>query len=347
MMSQVLPLPSIADLAAMLADRAAEVAERLLPNGKRVSSEWVCGSVHGEEGTSLSVRISGDKAGVWKDFASGEGGDLVELWTLTRGIEKGEALKEIRQFLNLRPGAPPPVVPRKSAVKPPSREEKPARPISAQYLKEHQSRLAKSEIALAYLHGEKRGLTDATIEHFGLGLYGPYKRSDGLICKNALTAPMRSPETGGFLNRNAFIHVEGLTEHPRSENGWKDGTPTCYYAEKVVGQRILFICEGLKDVWRHWQELKPTGLLDRICLVSSTHGTTVADVWKTPEFWQRWDEIYLGQDNDEGGERAVANVLALAGSGRRIKIPKKYGKDWTDFWQHGGTIEGERPAAPP
>ena len=101
-MSSVLKHYSIADLAAMLASRATEVAERLLPNGKRVSTEWVCGSVNGEEGTSLSVCIKGDKAGVWKDFASGEGGDLVELWTRCRGIEKSEAIKEIRQYLNLK-----------------------------------------------------------------------------------------------------------------------------------------------------------------------------------------------------------------------------------------------------
>lgn len=337
-MSSVLKHYSIADLAAMLASRATEVAERLLPKGKRVSTEWVCGSVNGEEGTSLSVCIKGDKAGVWKDFASGEGGDLVELWTRCRGIEKSEAIKEIRQYLNLKPGSPAEVQ-KKSAPKPPSREAEPARAISSQYHQELRSNLAKQEEALAYLRGESRGLIDGTIEHFGLGLSAPYKRADGLVTAKAVVAPMRSPETGAFLNKSAYICVPGVTENPIDKNGWMKGEAQCYYAEKVVGQRILFICEGLKDVWRHWQALKEAKITDRICLVSSTHGSAIPAVWKTPEFWERWDEVYLGQDNDEAGEKIAARVLELASSARRIRVPKDLGKDWTDFWQNGGTVE--------
>ena len=133
--------------------------------------------------------------------------------------------------------------------------------------------------------------------------------------------------------------MPGVTENPIDKNGWMKGEAQCYYAEKVVGQRILFICEGLKDVWRHWQALKEAKITDRICLVSSTHGSAIPAVWKTPEFWERWDEVYLGQDNDEAGEKIAARVLELASSARRIRVPKELGKDWTDFWQNGGTVE--------
>jgi len=337
-MSQVLPHQTIADLAEMLASRAAEVAEKLLPKGKRVNNEWVCGSVHGEEGTSLSVRINGDKAGVWKDFAADVGGDLVELWTMSRGIEKGEALKEIRQFLNLKPGVAPAAA-KRSAPKPPSREAEPAKPISTQYHQELRSNLAKHEGALAYLRGEKRGLVDATLDHFALGLSAPYKRADGMVTARAIVAPMRSPETGSFLNKSAYICVPGVTENPVDTNGWMKGEAQCYYAEKVVGQRILFICEGLKDVWRHWQALSAAGLTNRIAIVTSTHGSAIPAIWKTPDFWERWDEVYLGHDNDEAGEKIAARVLELAGSARRIRVPKELGKDWTDFWQANGSIE--------
>jgi hypothetical protein len=240
--SQVHARQTIAELAVMLAARAAEVAERLLPKGRRVSKEWVCGNVRGEEGESLSVCIKGKRAGVWKDFASGEGGDLVELWTLTRGIERVEALKEIRQFLNLQAVAPTPAAARKSPPKaPPSRDPEPAREISQQYHRDLRANLAKHEPALAYLRGETRGLLDATIEHFGLGLSAPYTRADGLVTAGAVVAPMRAPPSGTFLNKSAYICVPGVTKNPINSNGWMKGQAQCYYAEKVEGQRVLFI----------------------------------------------------------------------------------------------------------
>ena len=64
-----------AELSQRMASEAASIAQYLLPKGKRQSGEWKAGSTGGEESKSLSVRLSGAKAGVWADFASGEGGD--------------------------------------------------------------------------------------------------------------------------------------------------------------------------------------------------------------------------------------------------------------------------------
>ena len=63
------------ELAQRLADSAPAVAEYLLPKGKKAAGEWKAGSVSGEEGQSLSIRIAGHKKGLWRDFAKGEGGD--------------------------------------------------------------------------------------------------------------------------------------------------------------------------------------------------------------------------------------------------------------------------------
>ena len=48
------------------------------PQGKKAGPEWKVGSVQGEAGTSLSVRLTGNKAGVWSDFSTGESGTC---WT--------------------------------------------------------------------------------------------------------------------------------------------------------------------------------------------------------------------------------------------------------------------------
>ena len=73
------------ELSQHMAGEAAAIAQYLLPGGKRQSGEWKAGSIHGDEGKSLSVRLTGAKAGVWADFASGEKGDLLDLWMAARG----------------------------------------------------------------------------------------------------------------------------------------------------------------------------------------------------------------------------------------------------------------------
>jgi twinkle protein len=71
-------MADIREISSMLNDRAEQVASMLLPNGRLVKREWCVGSVHGEPGMSLKVCVSGDKVGVWSDFAAGVSGDLID-----------------------------------------------------------------------------------------------------------------------------------------------------------------------------------------------------------------------------------------------------------------------------
>lgn len=89
------------ELSSRLADRAETVAKYLLPHGKRAGHEWKVGSIHGEPGDSLSVCLSGDKRGIFCDFATGEKGDLLDLWKLIRKINLAEAIKEVKQYLGI------------------------------------------------------------------------------------------------------------------------------------------------------------------------------------------------------------------------------------------------------
>lgn len=95
-----------AELSARLAENAAAVAEYLLPRGKKVSGEWKAGSASGEEGQSLSVRITGVKRGVWRDFATGEGGDLLDLWCACRSASTAEAIRDAKAYLGIRDSMP-------------------------------------------------------------------------------------------------------------------------------------------------------------------------------------------------------------------------------------------------
>src|SRR5687768_6183011 len=74
--------------------QAEEFARWLFPAGKKNGNEWQVGSLAGEAGKSLSIRISGDKVGVFKDFArDGDSGDnLIELVVKARNISFVDAL---------------------------------------------------------------------------------------------------------------------------------------------------------------------------------------------------------------------------------------------------------------
>jgi twinkle protein len=84
-----------------LSARAEDVARMLLPGGKKDGSEWRAGSAEGDAGKSLGVCVSGTKAGVWSDFATGDSGDLLDLWCASKSISLADAIKEAKAFLGI------------------------------------------------------------------------------------------------------------------------------------------------------------------------------------------------------------------------------------------------------
>lgn len=137
------------EVARLLADRAGDVAAHLLPGGKKHGREWKAGSVSGEAGQSLSVCLSGDKRGVWADFASGDSGDLLDLWVACRCSSMAEAIREAKSFLGIRDSLPTP--PARTYRKPP----KPACSVpKAGALEWLQSRGLSAETIAAFKVGE-------------------------------------------------------------------------------------------------------------------------------------------------------------------------------------------------
>jgi twinkle protein len=136
------------ELSILLSKEAASVASNLLPNGKKVGREWKAGSLDGEAGQSLSVCLSGVKAGVWKDFSTGEGGDLLDLWAKTRGLSLSEAMDEAKRHLGVRDTAP---------IKPEKEYRRPAKPTC---------QTPKSAVREWLL---SRGLSEQTIADFKIG----------------------------------------------------------------------------------------------------------------------------------------------------------------------------------
>lgn len=75
--------------------RLPSVLKTLFPAGKVRGGAFVIGNVQGDPGDSLEVALSGEKAGLWYDHATGEGGDLFALIAAVHGLEAHGQFAEV------------------------------------------------------------------------------------------------------------------------------------------------------------------------------------------------------------------------------------------------------------
>ena len=157
------------EISRQLAQRAEDVARYLLPNGKKSGAEWRVGSINGESGESLGVHLTGEKSGVWSDFANGSSGDLLDLWAAVRHITLAEAIKEATRHLGIS-------LPQFEAYK------------SSKYIKpklKNNTELVLSSPVMSYLIKERK-LTLETVQAYKIGernreIIFPYLRNSELV----------------------------------------------------------------------------------------------------------------------------------------------------------------------
>ena len=92
---------SIREVSRLLSERTEQVVSHLLPNAVRRGNQMVVGSVLGEPGNSLKINLSGEHSGRWKDWATGESGDLLDLWAAVMGTDLAGALKDAKGWLGV------------------------------------------------------------------------------------------------------------------------------------------------------------------------------------------------------------------------------------------------------
>ncbi len=111
---------------ASLLGRIEDVLSFLLPAGKIRHGKFHIGDVHGNPGDSMEVELTGDKAGVWFDHATGEGGDIFNLWALTKGLDTTtqfpQVMEEIQGWLGEPARSPRQLSPSPSRQEPPMDE---------------------------------------------------------------------------------------------------------------------------------------------------------------------------------------------------------------------------------
>ncbi|STX50471.1 DNA primase (bacterial type) [Legionella busanensis] len=278
------------EISNLLAQNAEDIARLLLPNGKKEGDEWRAGSVNGEAGKSLGVHLTGEKAGVWADFANGDKGDLLDLWAKTQNLSLHEAIKEAATHLGI-------FSPRFISYKP----EKFAKP------KQKYRAIGQSSSPVMQYLIEKRKLLLGTIKAFKIGERGrqtifPYWRNNELIFIKYLN--LDRPE--GKKIMSVELNCEPCLF------GW-DLMPDA--------ARSVIICEGEIDAMTLYQYGLPA------LSVPFGGGTGNKHRWIEYEFDRLsiFDEIYLCLDNDEEGLLATLELIERLGRHRCriVNLPYK------------------------
>jgi twinkle protein len=278
------------EIAQQLAQRTEEALRYLLPNGKKEGNEWKVGSIDGEIGKSLCVCLSGEKAGIWCDFATGQRGDLLDLWSATRRLPIGEALKEASHWLG--------IVPVRFV---PSQPHNFKKPLSREW-----TYLSSSSPVTMYLLQERK-LTLETLTAFkimqkGRAIVLPYWRANELI----FTKYLQLERTEG----KKLIHVE------------KDCEP-CLFGWHLIPShaRTITLCEGEIDAMSLHQYGIPA------LSVPFGGGTGEKHKWLQYEFDRlaMFDVINMCFDNDIEGQAATSELVERLGRHRCriVELPYK------------------------
>lgn len=278
------------EISRQLSQRTEDIARYLLPNGKRVGNEWRAGSIGGEAGQSLGVHLTGEKSGIWCDFANGDGGDLLDLWVKTQNLTLPEAIKEAIHYLCIS-------IPHFQAYKP---------PIFARPKQNNILSLQNSSPVMHYLTGERR-LSLETIRAYKIGERGqqivfPYWRNEELIFLK-------------YLSLERIDSKKQIAVEPNCE-------PSLFGWHLIPANiRSITLCEGEIDAMSLYQYGLPA------LSVPFGGGGGNKQKWLEYEFDRLaiFDEIYLCFDNDTEGQIATHELIERLGRHRCriVKLPNK------------------------
>ncbi len=87
--------PDAKDIKQRLLQNLPATLHALLPNGLVRAGKFIVGDTSGGKGESLVVEMKGLKAGLWHDFATGDGGDILDLWAEVKGFDRKTQFKEL------------------------------------------------------------------------------------------------------------------------------------------------------------------------------------------------------------------------------------------------------------
>lgn len=267
-----------AELSEKLWDNAERVAKYLLPRGHLEGKEWCAGNTNGDAGKSLKINLGGKKT--WADFASGDSGDLLDLWVLVRNCQLHDAMREAKEFLGLKDDDNHFEAKKKTFSRPTKKGVK------------------KASHCYDYL--SSRGITRETADQFRV--------SDAVVWyhdENREIPAVAFP----YLRNGELLQVKRIgTERP---NGKKlimaeaDCEPCLFGWQAMDAKaRAVVLCEGEIDCMTYSQ----FGI--SALSVPFGGGKGAKQQWIEYEYHNldRFEEIWLSLDNDDVGREAAKEI---------------------------------------
>lgn len=277
--------PTLREISKRLASQVELVAPMLLPGGRRVNGDWVCGDLAGNTGKSLKVNLHGDKAGLWRDWAGGDDqkGDLIDLWRESKGIGMADAIKEVKAYLGIRDPEP-----MKKVVynTPPKNTTKP---------------VLKGDAAYKYLTVE-RDIPPSVLLRFKIETYN-----------NNIAFPSYNPR-GELVNRS----FRTLPSNGEPKKVWQEtGCAPCLFGWQALSQeayatRTVLLCEGQIDcmTWASWD-------IPALSIPSGKNDKWLDFEWDNLE---PFEKIYLSFDMDGAGKEIADKAIARLGRHRCLIV---------------------------
>jgi len=296
---------SAKDIVRLLEQDIDRTVRYLLPNGKRQGNEWCVGSINGELGNSLKVCLSGNKLGVWSDFATGAKGDLLNLWCACRNLEIREAILEVNAWLGI---SNPKFEPQRR-----SNWSKPQFKPGA---------LLSSSSPSYYYLTEERKLTLSTLTKFRITEEG-----------NDIVFPYYQHEEITLVKYLKLERPDGKKMMRVSPN-----CEPCLFGWQAVSTqtRSIVLVEGEIDA----MSLDQYGLGLGVLSVPFGGGNGDKHRWLENEFDNLaiYDEIFLCFDNDQVGQSATNELVQRLGRHRCRIVHLPY-KDANECLQNDISVE--------
>ena len=281
----------IAELKKYLAPHASTICQELYPDGRIESGHFKIGSLEGEAGRSLSVILTGDRAGMWTDFATSDHGDLIDLIMTSKGMSVIESKAWVEKRFGIKS--------KKRKISPAGktkiRTPKMPKPMNTGLLHSYlQGRGFKEVGDLVYRH--KLYASDALTTD-GIDLIFQFFDTEGKLV-DAKHKPMDYDGSSKFVTADCKKILYGWhTVKPEDRQVWITEGELDAIAARELGYSALSMPNGV-------------------------NGFT----WINNDYdnLDRFDEIIIATDQDEVGERAAEELHKRLGDRcLRIRIPTK------------------------
>lgn len=290
------------ELGRLLAERAEQTAQFLLPGGKRHGREWLAGSIHGEAGSSLKVVLDGSKAGMWRDFAGGddEKGDMIALWRLARGVTLSQACQEALDWMQVPDSV-------RNTRRPPSPKASPKPKAPDQRWIDLQAQLRAGTYREIQALAEQRRLSTAALElatkhgHlFFASVHDTGERHPAWILTDPSRRHAQARKMDGSLWQFGGSHKPAKSKTIwGTDSHWPVGLANANTPE-------VALVEGAPDMLAAWQLIYEAGLVHRRRPVAMFGASTSIGEDALPLFAGKTVFIFPHNDGNNAGQKGAA-----------------------------------------